>query len=85
LPISAVHGEGAQTYVWLVAGSKLERRAVTIGTRDERAHLVEILSGVQAAEDVIATKFDNLQHGFPARVKGDDGARTVEKSKPNPG
>jgi RND family efflux transporter MFP subunit len=78
LPVSAVRGEGAQTYVWLIAGSRLERRPVATGTRDERAHLVEILSGVQATEDVIATKFDNLQHGFPARVK-------VDHNTPNPG
>ena len=25
------------------------------------------------------------EHGFPARVKGDGGARTVEQGKPNPG
>jgi hypothetical protein len=56
--------------VWLVAGAKLERRPVTVGMRDERANLVEIMSGLQPTEDVIATKFDNLQHGFPARVKG---------------
>jgi multidrug efflux pump subunit AcrA (membrane-fusion protein) len=81
LPVSAVRGEGVQTYVWLIAGHRLERRPVTIGTRDERAHLVEILSGVQPTEDVIATKFDNLQHGFPARIKGDGGAQTVQKKK----
>jgi membrane fusion protein (multidrug efflux system) len=80
LPVSAVRGEGAQTYVWLIVGSRLERRAVSTGTRDERAHLVEILSGVQASENVIATKFDNLQHGLPARLKGDGGARTVEQN-----
>jgi membrane fusion protein, multidrug efflux system len=80
LPVSAIRGEGAQTYVWLLAGSRLERRPVSVGTRDERAHLVEILAGVEAMDEVIATKFDNLQHGFPARLKG-DGARTVEKDK----
>ncbi|TMH60546.1 MAG: efflux RND transporter periplasmic adaptor subunit [Betaproteobacteria bacterium] len=88
LPVSAVRGEGAQTYVWLIAGSRLERRAVSIGTRDDRAHLVEILSGVQASENVIATKFDNLQHGLPARLKRDGGAQTVEPattSTPTPG
>src|SRR5258706_4624665 len=80
LPVSAVRGEGAQTYVRLLAGSRLERRAVSIRTRDDRAHLVEILSGVQASENVIATKFDNLQHGQPARLKSDGGARTVEQN-----
>ena len=85
LPVSAVRGEGVQTYVWLISGHRLERRPVSTGTRDERASLIEILSGVQPTEDVIATKFDNLQHGFPARVKGEGGARTVEQGKPNPG
>ncbi|HEY3077811.1 MAG TPA: efflux RND transporter periplasmic adaptor subunit [Burkholderiales bacterium] len=78
LPVSAVRGEGAQTYVWLLVGSRLERRPVTTGTRDDRAHLVEILSGVQASENVIATKFDNLQHGQPARLKAGGGAQLVE-------
>ena len=85
LPISALRGEGAQAFVWLISGSKLERRAVAVGARDERAQLVEILSGLQPTDDVVATKFDNLQHGFPARVKADGGARTVEKDKSNPG
>jgi RND family efflux transporter MFP subunit len=85
LPVSAVRGEGAQTYVWLITGERLERRPVTTGTRDERAHLVEILSGVQPTEDVIATKFDNLQHGFPARVKDDRGPQTVQRKKGNSG
>jgi RND family efflux transporter MFP subunit len=83
LPVSAVRGEGAQTYVWLIVGSRLERRAVSTGTRDDRAHLIEILSGVQATENVIATKFDNLQHGLPARLKGDGGAQTVEPATPS--
>ena len=78
LPVSAIRGEGAQTYVWLLAGKRLERRPVTTGTRDDRAHLVEILSGLQTSEDVIATKFDNLQHGLPARLKREGGAQTVE-------
>jgi len=85
LPVSAVRGEGAQSYVWLVARNRLERRPVTTGTRDERAHLVEILSGVAADDDVIATKFDNLQHGQPARLKPESGSRTVENNPPNPG
>jgi hypothetical protein len=34
---------------------------------------------------VIATKFDNLQHGQPAVLRRDGGARTVETTPPNPG
>ncbi len=80
LPVSAVRGEGTQTFVWILVGNRLERRPVTTGTRDDRAHLIEILSGVQTSEDVLATKFDNLQQGQPARIKGLGGARLVEPS-----
>lgn len=85
LPVSAVRGEGAQTYVWLINANRLERRLVSTGARDDRAHLVEILSGVQPTDNVIATKFDNLTHGQPARVKADGGARTVENAPASPG
>ncbi len=83
LPVSAVRGDGVQTYVWLIVANRLERRPVTTGTRDDRAHLIEILSGVQPADDVIATKFDNLQHGLPARIKGLGGAQIVEPVTPS--
>ncbi len=78
-----VRGDGVQTYVWLIVANRLERRPVTTGTRDDRAHLIEILSGVQPADDVIATKFDNLQHGLPARIKGLGGAQIVEPVTPS--
>lgn len=70
LPLTAVRGEGAQSYVWVIASGKLERRAVTVGTRDERAQLVEIVSGLQPADAVLATKFDQLEPGRAARVLG---------------
>jgi membrane fusion protein (multidrug efflux system) len=82
LPVSAVRGDGVQTYVWLIVGNRLERRPVMTGTRDDRAHLIEILSGVQPSDDVVATKFDNLQHGLPARLKGPGGAQIVEPAAP---
>ncbi len=83
LPVSAVRGEGTQTFVWILVGNRLERRPVTTGTRDDRAHLIEILSGVQPSEDVLATKFDNLQHGQPARIRGLGGAQVVEPVTPS--
>jgi multidrug efflux pump subunit AcrA (membrane-fusion protein) len=83
LPVSAVRAEGTQTYVWIIVANRLERRPVTTGTRDDRAHLIEILSGLQPSEDVLATKFDNLQHGLPARIRGPGGAQVVEPLTPN--
>jgi len=82
LPVSAVRGDGANTYVWVVAGGRLERRPVTTGVRDPRSSLVEILAGVQPTELVLATKFDQLEHGRAAKVLGKDlGSQAGEKSQ----
>lgn len=85
LPISAVRGEGAAAYAWVIAGDRLVRRSITTGLRDERAQLVEIVSGLQSAETVLATKFDNLEDGLSVRViepRGD--ARTAGPAAPKP-
>jgi RND family efflux transporter MFP subunit len=72
LPVSAVRGDGANTYVWVIAGGRLDRRPVTTGVRDPRGSLVEILAGLQPTELVLATKFDQLEHGRAAKVLGKD-------------
>ena len=72
LPVTAVRGDGANTYVWVVAGGRLDRRPVSTGVRDPRSSMVEILAGVQPSEVVLATKFDQLEHGRAARVLGKD-------------
>jgi RND family efflux transporter MFP subunit len=68
LPLSAIQNDGGQAVVWLIADGRLARRAVTLGRRDERAQMVEIVGGVSAADQVIATKFDNLRDGLAARI-----------------
>ena len=70
LPMSAVRSEGQQSYVWIIADGKLVRRDVATGRRDERAQRVEITSGLNASDVVLATKFDNLRDGLTAKVVG---------------
>ncbi len=70
LPMTAVQSDAGQPVVWTIADGKLLKRAVTLGRRDERAQLVEIVSGVGPSEQVIATKFDNLRDGLVARIVG---------------
>lgn len=70
LPLSAVQDDGGQSVVWVIADGKLAKRAVVVGRRDERAQLIEIVSGVGAADRVLATKFDNLRGGLSARIVG---------------
>jgi len=71
LPVAALRGEEGQQHVWLIAGGKLTQRSVTAGARDERAQLVEIVSGLEPGEWVLASKFDNLKDGLAARVIGE--------------
>jgi len=83
LPLSAVRGEGQGSYVWVISGDKLARRSVTTGLRDERAQLLEVVSGLQPAEAVLATKFDNLQDGMAVKVLG-GAAKTAGPSSQKP-
>ncbi|HEU0200592.1 MAG TPA: efflux RND transporter periplasmic adaptor subunit, partial [Burkholderiaceae bacterium] len=68
LPITAIRTEAGHAYVWTIAADKIARRAVTLGRRDERAQWVEVVDGVGADEQVLATKFDNLKEGLTARI-----------------
>lgn len=70
LPLTALRGEEGLQYVWTIAGGKLAQRGVTAGARDERAQLVEIVSGLRPDEWVLASKFDNLKDGLAANVTG---------------
>ncbi|TAK42356.1 MAG: efflux RND transporter periplasmic adaptor subunit [Betaproteobacteria bacterium] len=85
LPLSALRGDHGQHHVWVLEGGKLLRRTVVAGARDERAQRVEIASGLNARELVIATKFDNLQDGLAARLAGaQPGATVAEREAPKP-
>jgi RND family efflux transporter MFP subunit len=86
LPIAATRNDGAADFVWTLAEGKLRKQPVTLGRRDERAQMVEIRSGLTPADRVIATKFDNLRDGMPAKVIGgtpaDAVAETESSNKP---
>jgi len=58
LPLTALRGDDAQRHVWVIADGKLAQRNVTAGARDERAQLVEIVSGLAPDELVLASKFE---------------------------
>jgi RND family efflux transporter MFP subunit len=70
LPLAALRGDEGQQYVWVIAGGKLAQRAIGAGARDDRAQLVEIVSGLKPGEWVLASKFDNLKDGLAAKVTG---------------
>ncbi len=68
LPVAAVGSTAGQNHVWLIKDGKLLRRAVTLGRRDDAAGRVEVLSGLDPADTVLAARFDNLREGALARV-----------------
>lgn len=70
LPLAALRGEPGAYYVWVLAGDKLARRNVAVGRRDEQARRVELRSGVDPDEVVLAAKFDNLREGQAAMAVG---------------
>jgi membrane fusion protein (multidrug efflux system) len=86
LPLSAIQNEAGQTIVWVIDDGKLVKKVVTIGRRDERAQLVEIVRGLGPDDRVIATKFDNLRDGLAARIIGGAPvpASVADKDVPRP-
>ncbi len=72
LPSSAVGNTSGQDHVWLIENGLLARRAVTLGRRDERNGVVEVLQGAAAtvgpSSQVLGARFDNLREGAKASI-----------------
>ncbi len=61
LPGSAVSNDGGTSFVWRVRGERVERVAVRVGT--QRGGEVEVLSGINAGDVVVATPVAELAEG----------------------
>ena len=68
LPLDAVQTASGESAVWVIDQDKLSRRIVRTGRKDEQSKRVEILSGVNAGDTVLAARFDKLTEGAAARV-----------------
>lgn len=68
LPADAVRAAGSDSHVWVIADGKLHKRSVRTGRRDEEAGRIEIVSGVDGKDIVLAARFDNLREGGAALV-----------------
>lgn len=69
LPVRAIRTDDNRQYVWVIAGGKLARRAVVLGERDAATERVEVRSGVDSGDTILAGRFDNLREGAGAIVK----------------
>jgi len=62
-PVTAIRGEGTQTYVLVINGGQVVRRPVTTGVRDEDAGVVAITNGLQAGERIVVSAGVDLADG----------------------
>jgi RND family efflux transporter MFP subunit len=67
VPKSAVRGDGANPYVFLVHDGKVERRAVRLGT--DRGTDVAIMAGVMPGDTLVASGPPSLQDGDKVEIK----------------
>lgn len=84
LPLAAVGTTSGQHHVWTVADGKLQRRAVTLGRRDEANARVEVLDGLPPQATVLAARFDNLRDGAAAVVVAQRAAPMASASASTP-
>jgi RND family efflux transporter MFP subunit len=72
VPRSAVRteGDGRTAVVYVIASGKIARRPVTLGVVDEDAGLVQIVSGVQAGEQVVVGPVEGMADGAPVEIVG---------------
>ena len=69
VPEAAVRGSGSSAHVWVIEDGAATRRPVTVGSRDEVRGVVQILSGLEGGEQVIAA-LGEVTEGMPVRLAG---------------
>jgi RND family efflux transporter MFP subunit len=67
VPASAVIRDGDTSYVWRVQGDEVERVAVSTG--GERDGQIEVLSGINSGDVVVARQVEGLSEGVRVRAK----------------
>ena len=67
VPEAAVRTDASGTYVWVIEDGVARRAPVTVGIRDPQRGVVQILSGLEGGERVIAVPGE-IQEGTPVRV-----------------
>lgn len=66
VPASSVFKEGETSYVWRVSDDRVERVAVSVGA--SRNGQVDVLSGINAGEIVVAEPVEGLADGAPVKT-----------------
>jgi RND family efflux transporter MFP subunit len=69
VPAVAVQKVEGESYVWVVSGERVERRAVTIGPESEGT--IEIRAGVNSGDELVSPVVQGLVDGGKVRLKED--------------
>ena len=72
IPASAIGQSSGQDFVWTVEKGALVRRLVITGRRDAANGRVEVTKGLTADAQVVASRFDTLKEGAPAKIVAKD-------------
>ncbi len=83
LPSSGVQSApDGTTLAWVVANGRIERRAITVGLRDEARDLVEVKAGLREGETAIVSPIDGLASGQPVQLTADAAATAPRPAAP---
>ncbi|HMM54505.1 MAG TPA: efflux RND transporter periplasmic adaptor subunit [Candidatus Desulfobacillus sp.] len=69
VPVTALRQDGASSYVYALAGDRLERRKVVTGLVNEGAGQAEIVEGLAAGDRVVRVNLGRLEAGRPLRLR----------------
>jgi membrane fusion protein (multidrug efflux system) len=80
VPEDAVQPLRTANVIWAVADGKASRRVVQLGTRSQG--FVEVLSGVQAGEQVVVGGLERMAEGMPVAPRPRGGAPASDSASP---
>ena len=70
VPTAAVRQEGEETFAWVLAGGRLERKPLKTGMRDDATDRIEVLQGLTEGDSVVTGAAESFAPGRSARVTG---------------
>lgn len=68
LPLIALRSEGGNDVVYKINDGKVVAQKVKLGLRNEEAGMAEVKEGLQAGDEVLVTKLDNVKPGSLVKV-----------------
>jgi membrane fusion protein (multidrug efflux system) len=63
LPEAAIQREGDRSYAWLLAGDKLSKVSIKLGSRDERLGQYQLLDGLKQGDKILRRPSSTLTDG----------------------